>query len=437
MPVSLFSSPVYAALFADPELSRLFGDTSDVAHMVDVERALATVQGRLEVIPAEAAHAITDSLKDLRIDPAGLADGTRSAGVPVPALVAELRNRVGEEAGSWLHWGATSQDIVDTSLILQVKAALGLLAARIDKLVDTLERQSERHQDRLLAGRTRSQIATPVTLGYRVAQWAHPLIDAELALPDLRRQVLRVQFGGASGINGVLASAGPAVADALAQELDLHAGPSWHVNRTPLLVFGNWLLQVSSGLAKMAGDLILLGRSDIGEVASGSGGGSSTMPQKANPVQAETILALHGIALAAQAGLVSAASPAEERDGTVWPLEWHFLPQIVIATGAALSHALLLSETLEPNTARLDATLAAHPEIMAETASFVLTRHGVARAAAKNLVAKAASGSGSFAEKLAAATDLDIDWQRELDPATAIAPSIEMSKAIFARRRLR
>jgi len=434
MPVSLFSSPLYSGLFTDEELVRLLDDVSDVAHMVAFERALAIVQGRLGLIPAEAAETISNGLSNVRIDPAALAAGTVSAGVPVPALVAELRRTVGGDAGSWLHWGATSQDVIDTAMILQAKAALGLMAARLDKLIDVLQRQSDRHANRLLAGRTRSQIATPITLGYRIAQWAHPLIDAEMALPELRRTVLKVQFGGASGINSAIAPDGSSVSAALAKELDLHDSPSWHVNRTPALALSAWLQQLGAGLAKMAADLILLGRSDIGEVRSGTGGGSSTMPPKANPVQSEAILALQQISNAAQAGLAAAASPLEERDGARWPLEWQFLPQMLIATGAMLSHALALAETLEPNDDRLAETLADNPELMAEAASFLLAKKGVSRSDAKDFVAKAAVGPAPFLDALAKACPVEIDWKAELDPATAIAPAKEMSRRIFAKR---
>ncbi|POF33682.1 lyase family protein [Roseibium marinum] len=434
MPVSLFSSTIYSGLFADEEILEILGERSDVAHMVRFERALAKVQGKLGIIPRDAALAIEDRLKDADVDPASLKSGTRSAGVPVPALVAVLRKVAGEEAGQWLHWGATSQDVMDTAAVLQSRACLGSLQSRLARLIDTLETQSHRTADRLMAGRTRSQIATPITLGYRIAQWAHPLIDAENALPGLKSSVLRVQFGGASGINSAIAPDGSAVSAALAAELGLEDSPSWHVNRTPVLLLAGWLQQVCAGLAKMAGDLVLLGRSEIAEVTSGTGGGSSTMPQKANPVQAETILALNRIAIAAQAGLSAAADPAEERDGARWPLEWMFLPQMLLATGTALRHAQDLAESLKPNDDTLDASLETNPEIMAEAASFLLAGNGVPRARAKELVAAAASGSAPFAEALAKSSPAGIDWREALDPREAIAPAREMSERIFARR---
>ncbi|MCX2724607.1 lyase family protein [Roseibium salinum] len=434
MPVSLFSSTIHSGLFADEELMAFLGDASDIAHMVAFERALAKVQGKLGIIPQEAAQQILEKLQDATIDPGKLTAGTRSAGVPVPALVAELRKVSGEEAGQWLHWGATSHDVMDTAQALQAKACLAILAVRLAVVIDTLEAQSKHNGDLLLAGRTRSQVSTPVTLGYRIAQWAHPLIDAENALPDMQRSALKVQFGGASGINSAIAPNGSAVADALAEEFGLEAGPSWHVNRTPVLTLAAWLQQVCSGLAKMAGDLVLMGRTESAEVAAGSGGGSSTMPQKANPVQAETILVLNRIAIAAHAGLTAAADPAEERDGSKWPLEWMFLPQLILATGMALCHAQELADTLKPDPDRLAATLEANPEIMAETASFVLARNGVSRAQAKELVAEASRDDAPFAEALASISPVELDWQKALDPKEVIAPAKEMSARIFAKR---
>ncbi|WP_428687701.1 lyase family protein [Roseibium sp.] len=434
MPLSLYSSTIYSGLFADDELARLLDDASDVAQMTTFERALAKVQGELGVIPEDAAHVIVEKLFDAFVDPEVLAAGTRSAGIPVPALVAALRKITGEEAGKWLHWGATSQDVMDTAQVLQTGACLEVLEERLAALIKTLEGQSERYEEQLLAGRTRSQVSTPVTLGYRIAQWAHPLIDAENALPALRKSVLRLQFGGASGINGAIAPDGTAVSRVLAEELGLEDGPSWHVNRAPLLALASWLLQVSSALAKMAGDLILMGRTDIAELASGTGGGSSTMPQKANPVQSETILVLNQITQTAHAGLAMAANPVEERDGTKWPLEWMFLPQMLMAAGTALRHAQALAETFEAHQDTLAATLDANPEIMAETASFVLARNGVARAEAKDLVSKAAADPAPFVDALARLSPVSIDWPAALDPRVAILPAKEMTGRIFAKR---
>lgn len=437
MPVSLFSSQVHSGLFADDSLVPILDDAGDIRHMVRFEQALAVVQGRLGIIPAEAAGAIDQSLQATAPDPSSLSEGTASAGVPVPALVAALREIAGEKAGKWLHWGATSQDVMDTAQILQAKACLDVVEPRLARLIDTLETRNNEAAGQLLAGRTRSQVSTPVTLGYRIAQWAQPLIDADNDLPTLRTSSLRIQFGGASGVNSAISPDGTEVARALAIELGLQNSPSWHVNRTPLLALSSWLQRICAGLAKMAGDLIVMGRTDIAELASGTGGGSSTMPQKSNPVQAETIQVLFQIANHSHGVLAAAADPLEERDGSKWPLEWMMLPQMFLATGSALRHAQALADSLRPSADNLNATLSSNPEIMAETASFALARAGVPRADAKNLVARAAADDAPFAEALAKLSPVQINWQTTLDPSLVIEPCRQMSGRIFARRRIR
>ncbi|MGS4887670.1 lyase family protein [Roseibium sp. MB-4] len=433
MPVSLFSSPVFSDLYSDADLVLRLDEDADLLHMIRFEQALAKVQGALGIIPEGAAATIVSALETSEIEPNALSNGTRSAGIPVPALVASLRKIAGDDAGSWLHWGATSQDVMDTALVLQAKSCLDVLEERLGKLIDTLETESVRHANQLLAGRTRSQISTPVTFGYRIAQWAHGPIDAEADLPDLRKKVLKIQFGGASGINGAVVPDGPRIAEALARELKLHFSSSWHTNRSNILALSAWLQALTAGLAKMAGDLLLLGRSDIAEVSSGTGGGSSTMPQKANPVQAEAILTLNTIVQTSAGGISAAASPAEERDGARWPLEWAFLPQMLIATGAALRHAQALADSMSANPERISAGFKNHPEIMAEAASFALAKNGVPRAEAKDIVAKAAS-QADFKSTLKELAPNGIDWDAVLDPATVIPACKEMTAEIFARR---
>lgn len=434
MPVSLFSSTVFSGLYSDKELAPLLDDAADTRHMIRFEQALAKVQGQLGIIPTDAAAKIVTALGTCEISPEELADGTRSAGIPVPSLVAHLRKVAGEDAGTWLHWGATSQDVMDTGFILQAKCCLDVLEVRLGTLISTLETRSLRHADQLLAGRTRSQISTPITLGYRIAQWAHTLIDAEADLPSLQKKVLKVQFGGASGVNSAVAPDGQRIAKALAEELDLEVSPSWHTNRSGILALSAWLQTVSTGLAKMAGDLILLGRSDIGEVSSGIGGGSSTMPQKSNPVQAEAILTLNSSLLAAANGLSAAASPLEERDGARWPLEWAFLPQMLIACGTALRHAQSLADSIRPNPDRIAESFKNNPEIMAEAASFVLARSGIPRAEAKDIVAAAAASDLSFEGTLRESAPQGIDWTAVLDPKSVVPACKDMSAQIFSKR---
>lgn len=432
MPANLLESPMYGDLFGDRELSDLLSDANSVAHMVLFERKLALVQGRLGVIPEAAGQAIDMALTDCEIAPSALAAGVASSGVPVPALVSILRDHVQEDAAQWLHWGATSQDVIDTAQVLGWQAALDVIGPRLSSLVDGLAVKARQYADLVMAGRTRSQIATPITFGLRIAQWAAPLIEMEAQLETLRGTVLKVQFGGASGANTAVAPHGPEIAGALAKELGLAPSPPWHTNRSGPLTLGNWLLGVVASLDKMAQDLVLMLRSEISEVKVGAGGGSSTMPQKANPVGPETISVLAALMRTAHAGLAASVSQVEERDGTRWPLEWTYLPQMLIATGAALRIAEQIALDLEAKPERMAELLSTHSGVLAEQASFVLAAT-MPRAEAQALVKKAAmmdkpltAALGEFAPQ--------IDWETALDLSSVVEPCWSIVEQILSSR---
>lgn len=403
MAVSPFESAILGPLFGDAEIAAQFSDAAEIAALTRVERALARAEAACGVIPAEAAAAIDTGLDGLALDPATLAAGTASAGVPVPALVAALRNALPPEAGQWLHWGATSQDIVDSALALRLVPVLTTLDARLAALSETLAAAAIAWRDLPMAGRTRSQIAAPITFGLRIARWRQPLPGLRGALAHLSPRLLRVQLGGAVGSNAAIAPFGPAVAAALATELDLAASPAWHCDRSALGALAGWCAGLTGALGKMAGDLILMGRSESGEARAGSGGGSSTMPQKSNPVAAETLVTLARLTASLVTPMHLAALHAEERDGAAWALEWLTLPQILVATGAALRHAQALAATMTPDPARMRMILESGGGIvMAEAASFRLAAE-MPRAEAQALVKQAVAELPATGETLAQA----------------------------------
>ena len=426
MAVTLQTSPVYGALFGDPAMAAILSDAQDVARMIRFERALARVQGELGLIPREAANAIDAALAPVRLDPEALAEGTTAAGVPVPALVAALRAEVPDGHGHWLHWGATSQDVVDTAQMMALREVTAVIVERLSDLSATLERLAVAHAGTVMAARTRGQIATPITFGLRIAQWAAPLIEASAAAPRAK-----AQFGGASGGHTAIAPHGPAVSRALARALDLDPAPPWHSNRRPIAGFADWQAGIAQALAKLAEDLMLMMRSEIAEVRAGRGGGSSTMPQKSNPVEAEAIATLSRLVAVARAGL--GMPHREERDGAAWALEWALLPQIALATGAALRHAQALMDTLVPDAARMRANLEASPGAMAEAASFALAGQ-MPRAKAQSLVKEALAADGPFADALTERSPIALDWAQILSPDQVIAPCRAVIDEIFARR---
>lgn len=421
-------------IFGDPEMKRCFGDAALTRAMLDVEAALARSQAALGVIPTAAAREITDCATKLDVNKDMLEQGVAKAGVPVPALVAALKDALGSPHDDWVHWGATSQDIVDTAMALLMRDGLDLLATQLAGLIDRLEETSQKNKATVMVARTRGQLATPITFGLRAAQWAQPLIALEAELADLRGRTLKVQFGGAAGSQSAVAPHGAAIANALAQNLGLAPAVPWHTDRSAPSRLADWLSSLVTACAKMAGDLVLSGRGEIAEVRAGTGGGSSTMPQKSNPVTAEAIVSLSRVALALNTGLRASAGHAEERDGAMWAVEWLLLPQLFETTSAALRHSATLAADLKPDLAAMRQRLDDTPEVFAEAAVFALATN-IGRQQATALVTEALSAPEPLGVALRKSAPQNIDWDAVLSPDHFIRPAADVAAAIFAARR--
>jgi 3-carboxy-cis,cis-muconate cycloisomerase len=324
---------------------------------------------------------------------------------------------VGGPASSYVHWGATSQDIIDTALVLQLRKVLDVLDARLDRLCGALVRLAERYADTMLAARTRFQQALPTTFALKAAGWLAPLQRHRTRLRQLEPRLLCVQFGGAVGNLAALGEHGVEVMDALADELDLASPPMpWHSQRDTLAELAGWLAMVSGTLGKFGQDVLLMAQNEIGEVREAAGGGSSTMPQKSNPILSEALVTLARRNATLISGLHQAMLHAHERDGGAWQLEWTILPDMASCTGAALAHAATLAETMLVDEERMGRTLSASGGLLlAEAVSFALSRH-MARAEAQALVeqaCRAAIASGrDLLEVVAELTEAPVDWTR-------------------------
>lgn len=408
---------MYAALLSDPEVAGLLDDAAQARAMVRVERALAVVEGRLGVIEPAAASAIDQRLAGFAPDLAGLDRGTGEAGVPVPALVGQLRSRVGGEAAGFVHWGATSQDIIDTALVLQLREALALLGGRLTDVIAALSELADAHRATVAVARTRFQQAVPTSIGLKAAVWLAPLLRHRARLAELRPRLLVVQFGGAAGNLSALGDQGIAVMAGLAGELGLGCPAlPWHAQRDTLAELASWLALVTGSLGKFGLDLLLLAQSEVGEVREARGGGSSTMPQKANPVLSEALLTLARRNATLLAGMFQAVPHALERDGAAWQLEWAVLPDMVETTAAALAHAGELARTVIVDPARARAVLDAALDLpLAEAVSFALAEQ-MPRARAQELVKQAAREATASGRKLldvmAARDGAGIDWEQ-------------------------
>lgn len=428
MTISPFDSALLGDLFSDPEIAALFDDKAQIASMLLVESALAAAEARAGVIPEQSAVRIAEVCRDFNPDPASLAAGTASSGVPVPALVKALKAEIGGEDARFAHFGATSQDVVDTALVLRLREAIGIIRRRIRKLAKSLGAHADAHRATVMIGRTRSQQAVPTTFGLKAAGWLAPLARIDRRIESLSSDLLRLSFGGAAG---TLASIGAKAIDVesnLAEELDLPvADMPWHAQRDVLVDFASQLTALTGALGKMGQDLVLLAQSEIAEVQPGKGGGSSTMPHKSNPVQAEMLVTLARFN-AGQLGVFSQSQLHDhERCGSSWLLEWLTLPQIIIAAGTALAQAVDMVPDLKINTNRMTENLElSRGAMLAEAATFALADH-LGRDAADKLVkeaiARSATNNSNLFDELPHLTDAPVDWAHVRNPANYVGQS--------------
>ena len=371
-------SKIFGPLFKDEEIAALFDDAAFLRAMLEVEGALARVEADLDIIPASAGKQISVICAAVEIDPVQIGRDTRCDGVPVIALVKALRKAVGRKAAPYVHWGATTQDIVDSATVLQIRSTIQIFERRMKPLIERLAVLADRHRATVMAGRTHGQQALPISFGLKVAGWLAPLLRHGERLSELRGRLLQLQFGGASGTLAALGDKGPAVMQGLASELDLNLSAiPWHSQRDGFVEFAGWLSMLTGSLAKMAQDIILLAQNEVGEVLeSGEGdrGGSSAMPQKRNPIVSELVVA----AARTNAGLISAMHNAmiqeNERATHGWQVEWLTLSQMIMLTGGALGNAMFLAENLQINESQMRENLnRSNYLVLAEAAVQVLS----------------------------------------------------------------
>ena len=413
------ASSLFSPLFGDAEFTEQFSDAQFVRAMLDVESALAKVQGQLGVIPTEAADQIVDVAARLEIDFNRLQVGVEKSGVPVIELVCQLREQAGRPAADYVHWGATSQDIIDTAQVLQNRAALAILESRLGSTIRDLARLADRHRHTLMTGRTHSQQALPITFGFKVAGWLMPLLRHRERLAEMKPRILVVQFGGAVGTLASLGESGLQVEEALASELGLNVPTlPWHTQRDNMAELAGWLSMVSGSLAKMAQDIILLAQSEVGELresGDASRGGSSSMPQKNNPILSELIIAAARTNASLLASMHQAQIQEHERGTHGWQMEWLILPQMFTLTAVSLNKAIFLSQNLVVDKVRMRENVAASNGLMlAEAASYALSKTSMSRAEASKLVREASQvvkqEGRHLIDVIREKTDAPVDW---------------------------
>lgn len=339
---TVVDSILFRNAFGTSAMRGVFSDMSLIQRYIDAEVALAKAQARCGVIPAEAAEVIARESRLDRIDFDHMREETDIVGYPILPLVHQLVVMCGD-AGRYLHWGATTQDIMDTAVVLQVRDALNQVDKDIRALRGILAALAKKHRDTPMAGRTHLQQALPVTFGYKVAIWLSMFDRHQERLAQLRPRVLVVQLAGAAGTLASLGDKGLEVQKAMAEELDLGVpSTTWHVARDGLAETVNLLALVTGSLGKIALDIMIMASTEFAEVYEPfvkGRGASSTMPQKRNPISSELMLAASK-AVRQHAGLMVDAMVQDfERATGPWHAEWIAIPESFILTSGALHQA--------------------------------------------------------------------------------------------------
>ena len=415
-------SPVFGTLYGTDAMRAVFDERALFQRMLDVEAALARCEGRLGIIPAEAAEAISAAARVEVLDARELAKSVRNVGYPVVAVVRALSRAAGEEAGRYTHWGATTQDILDTAVALQVKDGLALVRASLVGIIDALAALADRHRGTVMVGRTHLQHAAPISFGLKCAVWLAPLVAHVERLDQLRPRAERVQFGGAVGTLASLGVRGAEVGDLLAAELGLEGGGApWHVTRDGFVEAVGFLGLVCGSLSKMATDVTLLGQTEVAEVFEPyeeGRGGSSTMPQKRNPIASEYVLASARTVQAMVPLMQNAMAQDHERATGPWQVEPAALPQAFVLAHGALEHARHIASGLRIDEARMRRnTETGGGLLMAEAVMMELAPH-VGRGEAHHLVERACARALTDGVDLAEALRRTPETRAHLDDAT-------------------
>ena len=371
---------LFESLFYKAEVNKLFSAAAYLEAMLRFERALAQAQAKQGMIPLAAAQAITETCVVSNLDIASLKLQIRLAGNPNIPLVKQLTEavkKIDPEAAKFVHLGATSQDVIDTAMVLQLKAALLLMQKDLKQLLAQLRHLAEKHRHSIMAGRSFMQHARPITFGFKIATWMDGLIRSAERLEYNLQHNLVLQFGGAVGTLAGFGEKSEAIAHSLAEKLDVSLPHiSWHTQRDRLVELASMLGILSGNLGKIAKDISLLMQTEIGEVFEPAGagkGGSSTMPHKRNPVGCVAILAAAQRTPALVATLLHAMPQDHERATGLWHAEWLPLVELCKISAGALDQALILTNGLEVDTERMRQNLElTHGLIFAENISLAL-----------------------------------------------------------------
>lgn len=376
--------------FGDAEMASVFSERSTVRAWLAVERALAVAQAELGLIPADAAAAIGTRLDTLTIEEGALDEGFRHVGYPIVRLLEVVAQGAPPEVGAWLHWGATTQDIMDTGQVLQLREALERLEVLVADLGGRLAELARAHRMTVMAGRTHGQQAVPTTFGAKVAVWLAELTRQYERLREARPRVCAVELFGAGGTSAAMGSRAREVRHAVARSLGLApVDVPWHVARDGIAEASSLAASISATCVRIAREVADLARTEIGEVReplTHGRGASSTMPQKANPILSEVVIGMGTIAASQMPAILAGMQGRHERAAGEWQVEWDVVPTLFCLAAGALTAITTVVGGIVVDEAAMRRNLAADGGLIMAEALMMALAPTVGRADAHHLV---------------------------------------------------
>jgi 3-carboxy-cis,cis-muconate cycloisomerase len=393
----------FGPLFVPEQVLDAVSDRAWFEAMLEVESALVRAEAAAGVVPDEAAAAIADACRLELYDIRELLEQGRDVGNPAEPLVRSVRTQVGDDAAGYVHRGATSQDVIDTASMLVSRRALLLIGDELDRVATRLAALAEEHRSTPMAGRTLLQQAVPATFGYKAAGWLVAVLDGRSRLEHVRSERLAVQLGGAAGTLAALEGDGLEVLRLFAAELELvEPELPWHTNRTRVAELGGALDVCASVLAKIGLDLVLLAQTEVGEVRERTNGGSSTMPQKHNPVRSVLARACAELVSGYASVLVRSVVQEHERAAGAWHAEWEALSGALAYTGGAAWNIAEAVENLEVDIERMRVNLELTDGLIVAERLSIAMGGGTAHAVVRDAAYRTAESGRTFAEELRA-----------------------------------
>ena len=448
MPSLVTNSKIWGEMFGTEKMQNNFSDEATIQFYLDVESALARAQSKLKIIPKQAGEKITYAANLSWLNWETLKNRTEIVGYPILPLIEQMSLSVEDGYGQYCHWGATTQDIMDTADVLQIRKGLDLLSNDLNAIAIALVNIVKKYKDTPMAGRTHLQHALPVPFGYKAATWLSSIDRHIKRLEEIKSRVFNVSFFGAAGTLASLGEQdGLKTQEQLAKELNLNVPDvSWHSIRDNFCEVTGWLALVGASLGKIAYDVMLMMQTETQEVAEPflpGRGASSTMPQKRNPISSEVMLACSKILRELHSSMLDAMVLDHERATGQWHVEWYSLPNAFIISSACLSSARFLLEGLEVSPENMNKNMnKTNGLIVAESVMMSLAPH-IGRQVAHDLVYDCCRDSiknkTSFVEALHSSKDISDIFNKEqlikiVDPANYLGAGPAMAQRLLDNR---